>query len=775
MYNFENLNDYEFEILCKDIMEKKLNAELRVYKQGKDGGIDINAFTGNEIIIQVKHYVKSSYNSLKTSLISELKKVKKLNPNQYYICTSQKLSVQNVNEIYELFKNFMNSSKNIIDGTQINEFLKEENNIDIVKRNYKLWLTSTNVLEIIYNKNIFIDSDELVYDIEKDSKFYVETESYTNAKKILNNNKVIIIQGDPGVGKSTLSKMLILNYISEGYSVRYSTDNDISNIKKALSHDIEKKEIILLDDFLGQHYLKLRDNQPNEIKSLISFVRRYNKKLILNTRITILNEAKRLNLHFKNLLDDGSIEQYVIDLNTMKREEKAKILYNHIYFNNLPKEYFDEIKVNKRYLKVIAHKNYNPRIIQYVTRERSYKNISYNEYFQYIMSKLENPQDVWEDEFVNRIEKIDREFMNTLYSLTNNYIENNILEECFNKRIDGVNKSDSTLNSYEIGVKRLSDALIKIVYDNGIARIGVLNPSINDYISAQLNKNNNEILNIINNAVYIEQVLKFSHIGFVDKWIKEKLVNGSILNLKTQGIPIEYYFLKYIIEFKILNKNLENDIKQSIVRLTDEFYRGYSDLVINIFDVRFIEFYNLYSLIIDIDKMNAIIDKMELEDVTIFLVYINDILKKSQYHSEKLIDDFNYMAQEILNEKIIDEVKNNFDDNLDEYVGDIVDGAPDNYANKYYEGNKAHMESYVKISLTDYFNDFYDEVIDNVNEIYKVLIDKIDAINFIEELSYEDSIESYLFREPDYDDDDYTNRNSHVEDVVEYIFERSYS
>ncbi|EQB89166.1 hypothetical protein M918_21550 [Clostridium sp. BL8] len=244
------------------------------------------------------------------------------------------------------------------------------------------------------------------------------------------------------------------------------------------------------------------------------------------------------------------------------------------------------------------------------------------------MSKLENPQDVWEDEFVNRIEKIDREFMNTLYSLTNNYIENNILEECFNKRIDGVNKSDSTLNSYEIGVKRLSDALIKIVYDNGIARIGVLNPSINDYISAQLNKNNNEILNIINNAVYIEQVLKFSHIGFVDKWIKEKLVNGSILNLKTQGIPIEYYFLKYIIEFKILNKNLENDIKQSIVRLTDEFYRGYSDLVINIFDVRFIEFYNLYSLIIDIDKMNAIIDKMELEDVTIFLVYINDIIKK---------------------------------------------------------------------------------------------------------------------------------------------------
>jgi hypothetical protein len=30
MYNFRNLNDYEFELLCKDVMEKKMGIPLRV-------------------------------------------------------------------------------------------------------------------------------------------------------------------------------------------------------------------------------------------------------------------------------------------------------------------------------------------------------------------------------------------------------------------------------------------------------------------------------------------------------------------------------------------------------------------------------------------------------------------------------------------------------------------------------------------------------------------------------------------------------------------------
>lgn len=41
MYNFNNLSDYEFESLCRDIMERKLQMELSIFPKGRDGGIDI--------------------------------------------------------------------------------------------------------------------------------------------------------------------------------------------------------------------------------------------------------------------------------------------------------------------------------------------------------------------------------------------------------------------------------------------------------------------------------------------------------------------------------------------------------------------------------------------------------------------------------------------------------------------------------------------------------------------------------------------------------------
>ena len=41
MYNYSNLSDFEFEILCRDIMQKKLGIKLYTFQKGRDGGIDI--------------------------------------------------------------------------------------------------------------------------------------------------------------------------------------------------------------------------------------------------------------------------------------------------------------------------------------------------------------------------------------------------------------------------------------------------------------------------------------------------------------------------------------------------------------------------------------------------------------------------------------------------------------------------------------------------------------------------------------------------------------
>lgn len=41
MFDLSNLNDYEFEILCKDIMQDLLDEELFTFSRGVDASVDI--------------------------------------------------------------------------------------------------------------------------------------------------------------------------------------------------------------------------------------------------------------------------------------------------------------------------------------------------------------------------------------------------------------------------------------------------------------------------------------------------------------------------------------------------------------------------------------------------------------------------------------------------------------------------------------------------------------------------------------------------------------
>lgn len=82
MFNYENLSDYEFELLSCDIMLKKLGVTLHTFSKGRDNGIDItdNVNTKN-IVIQVKHYIRSPFKALYNSLQRRLRMLKNLIPS----------------------------------------------------------------------------------------------------------------------------------------------------------------------------------------------------------------------------------------------------------------------------------------------------------------------------------------------------------------------------------------------------------------------------------------------------------------------------------------------------------------------------------------------------------------------------------------------------------------------------------------------------------------------------------------------------------------------
>lgn len=50
-YNFFNVDAKEFEEICSEVLARFLEINMRVFPEGKDRGIDIKRFSGEEDII----------------------------------------------------------------------------------------------------------------------------------------------------------------------------------------------------------------------------------------------------------------------------------------------------------------------------------------------------------------------------------------------------------------------------------------------------------------------------------------------------------------------------------------------------------------------------------------------------------------------------------------------------------------------------------------------------------------------------------------------------
>ncbi|MBT2283626.1 restriction endonuclease [Paenibacillus polymyxa] len=563
MFNYANLNDVEFEELCKDVMEKKLSTRLRLFSKGRDGGIDLtdNIYNHN-IIIQVKHYIGSKFPNLRTSLKKEIDNVHKWKPSQYYICCGMQLTEGNTREIYSMFSDFMLTDQNIITLKEIDEFLQKPENSDIVRKHYKLWLYASKILDEIYNQNIFIDCETLLSDIEEECNFFVQTKAYEHCIEHLDKSGLLMITGGPGVGKTITSKMIVLYYATQGYRVRYTTNGDINDIKKSLSSEKTSKEIVLLDDCLGQHYFNMKQTQENELLSLIKFVKlSNNKKLILNSRITIFNEAKERSIDFNNFFQQRKIRNFTINMDEISPLEKAKIFYNHLTHKSIPVDYYNDIKANKNYLKIVNHNNYTPRIIEYVTYPDNYLKLNPLKYFEFIYTNLQNPNDIWKNEFDRRLQEVDRAFLIVLYSLTDTTIEYDVLKKCFENRLLRMKNMDYTRDNFDLVLSRLNQSIINVIDYKGKRYIGVINPSVNDYLKQVFVNNRlelNEVRNSICNFKQFERCYSKEDLPGVYSQliINEKITEIDFVTEKEKN----YFLTSFICRFKIKNNNYKQII-----------------------------------------------------------------------------------------------------------------------------------------------------------------------------------------------------------------------
>lgn len=769
-YDFSTLNDKEFENLSIDLISKDRDKRFERFKAGKDGGIDGRFYhdDGSQEIIQCKHYLKTGFSGLITSLnkknngINEIDKVKKLNPVKYIFVTSLLLSAENKKTIKELFDPYIKNDSDIYGQEDLNQILG--NHQDIEKRHYKLWLSSTVVLDRIINNAIESRSEFLLEDIKEKSKYYAVTENHQKAINKLEESHIIIIAGEPGIGKTTLAEHLALWYIEQGFKF-YDIENSINEAESIFKRD--EKQIFYFDDFLGANYLNaIEDKKDSHIVKFIDRIKKdKTKRFILTSRTNIFNQGLALSDTFrsKNIAN----EEFIIKIESLKDIDKAYILYNHIWHSNLDEEFIDEIYIDKRYKQIIKHKNFNPRLIAFITDTQKIQKeqIEVKNYWNYIVEKLTNPQDIWKNTFDKQSDDFTRAIV-MLAVFNGNKIEENTLRDSYYKYIElaGLTSGSHTSKEFHSIIEEVVKYFLNRnqTYSKKI-EYSLFNPSIADFVLNRYKNDTKKLIDIFSSLKTIESLKEF-RFKKNDKTIYETVILYLYEKLDINTENIDYcLMLIYLVEFinigrDDINTEKRNMLIQSIISDSKEF------TLIDEF-ISIMEYLDLDELKIhNFDFIFKIIDNATFlnEELVNNIIKLLDILKITDVG---IIQELNKLINEYLEQQ------------LDGYMSDIgiSDVDFETYTEGEIEDGGYYMENigyFVKDGQIDeWINNGFDEITGNLELNEKIIINKqkiLDSIN--KDKINERLVESYI-NTNDYEPD-HKEVVHNVLDSIDELFQR---
>jgi len=177
-YDFRSLSPHDFELLCRDLLQKALGVMLESFTAGRDSGIDFRHRTKTDtLIVQVKHYADSGYDALVRVLKQkERPKLEVLKPNRYILTTSVGLTPQRKDELCALLSPWCLASSDVLGKDDINNLLTQHQAVE--RQHFKLWLTSTGVLERVLHAGIFGDTEAHVDRIRLRLSRYVPNSSF---------------------------------------------------------------------------------------------------------------------------------------------------------------------------------------------------------------------------------------------------------------------------------------------------------------------------------------------------------------------------------------------------------------------------------------------------------------------------------------------------------------------------------------------------------------------------------------------------------------------
>ncbi len=517
-YDFRSLSSFEFEQLTRDLLQQELGIRLESFKTGRDGGIDLrySASEKNDLIVQCKHFTDTPYRAfLRLLEREEAPKVKRLGPKRYILATSKGLTPQNKEEIGKLFHPFCQNTADIYGQDDLNNLLGLYPEIE--RRHFKLWLTSQTILERILHSEVFAQTASDLEAIQHKLCRYVQNDSFGEALKLLNEHHYCIITGIPGIGKTTLAEVLLGYFLGFEYTA-YSITGDIAEAHKVLNHN--EKQIFYYDDFLGQTSLEEKFNK-NEDRKLLSFIETVRKspntRFIMTTREYILNQAK---LTYEKLAHSNfDVRRCIIDLASYTEFNRAQILYNHVYFSDLPQAYHEALVKDQNYWKIIKHHNFIPRIIEWMTDQTKILGIDSESFVPHCIASLDDPTRLWEHAFNYQLSDEARYLLLTLVSMPMEvFIDDlQIAFRSFYQRMAQQYGFATSSRDFEKALKELDGNFVRTEQRRSVkgtrSTVRFHNPSIKDFLQNHLARTPDEAFALCMSAPFFQQVAILGQMG----------------------------------------------------------------------------------------------------------------------------------------------------------------------------------------------------------------------------------------------------------------------
>lgn len=500
--NYENCNNKKINYPTIDLIDSKKKIGIQITSEAT--ATKIKETLKNNLNMKIKFFILSSnYKPRKNSYL-EFEKFNVEEDILNFKCLVNLLrnKENKIDEVLSLLK------QNIIFPIDLNSFQKISNGYDE------------------YMKETILE------EIKETCEKFVPTSITYKCLEHLENKDLLILIGNPGVGKSYNSKFIIAKYLEKGYKLLYSSNKNLRDILTDYNHD--GKFILFLDDIFGSNNINFMSSLTDEeIVSLLES-NRGNLKIVINSRTSI----------FKDVIDKFDkigrlgLKPFIIETKDFTFTEKARILIKHLQKSNIDnfdkKKMFDNIKgyisglpKQLNIYRIIYHKHYDPRLIDIITNSNNFD--PNEDYIDFVICNLDNPHATYDHAYNNNLNSDDRTILKAIY-LKSTYKRNN--EVNIDNLLNAVIRLDITEDSFYRSIKKLEQSFIVLYRDkNGKSVCKFYNPGVMDYciekfksskdISkfAEISEDKDELDNIIPNMnidykLKKEKIIKLNYNDF---------------------------------------------------------------------------------------------------------------------------------------------------------------------------------------------------------------------------------------------------------------------